>query len=233
MQFNGTSVVITGAGRGLGRALAVGFASEGAQVALVDLTPVNLDETERQLLDMGADCLAVTADVSKKRQVQGALAQVVERFDALDVLINNAGVWPTGPILTMDEWDWDRTIAVNLRAPFLMIQSAARLMHDQGGGNIINIGAGELRGEHLANSAAYAASKTGLVQLTRAAAIELAPSRIRVNLVAPQTSSGSPAGELSQEQTQWQAAVVDAVLYLASPRAKFVTGEVIAVQSFG
>jgi NAD(P)-dependent dehydrogenase (short-subunit alcohol dehydrogenase family) len=158
------------------------------------------------------------------------LEQTLDRFNRLDILINNAQVEPTAAILTMDEWDWDRTVAVNLKAPFLMMQSAARIMQDQGGGSIVNIGVTGIQGDHLAQKAAYAATKSALGVLTQAAALELAALNIRVNMIAVGRYRGATAkvrpdeGDLSL----WQAAA-DAALYLSSSDAKFITGETLSV----
>jgi 3-oxoacyl-[acyl-carrier protein] reductase len=232
MRFKGKVVLVTGAGRGLGRGISLAFGQEGARLAINDLTPINLDETEELLLAMGADCLSVTCDISKKAQVQELLESVFDHYGRLDILVNNASVEPSSPLMTMDEWDWDRTVAVNLKGPFLTMQSTARIMKDQGGGKIVNIGAGNLRGDNLASRPAYAASKEGLLALTRAAAIEMAPHNIRVNMVAPDRirpiNRGS--GTATADDSLRCAAVAEAVLYLCSNEAKFITGEVISMK---
>jgi NAD(P)-dependent dehydrogenase (short-subunit alcohol dehydrogenase family) len=232
MRFKDKVVLITGAGRGLGRRISLAFGQEGARLAINDLTPINLDETEELLLANGADCLSVMCDISKKAQVQGMIESVIDHYGNLDILVNNAGVEPSSPLMTMDEWDWDRTMAVNLKGPFLTMQSTARIMKDQGGGKIVNIGAGNFRGDNLACRSAYAASKEGLSALTRAAAIEMAPHNIRVNMVAlGRIRPVNPGSETaSVDDSLWYAAVAEAVLYLCSNEAKFVTGEVISMK---
>ncbi len=228
MRFKDKVVLVTGAGRGIGRSIALAFGREGAKLAINDLTPVNLDDTETRLLEGGAECLAFTCDVSRKTQFQSMLEGLLDHFGRLDILVNNAGVEPVASILTMDEWDWDRALAVNLKAPFLTMQSAGRIMRDQGGGVILNLGGGELRGEALGQRGAYAASKYGLLALTRAAAIEFALYGIRVNMLSPYSHRGE-RGVDSPGDSSWQEAVADAALYLCSDDAKFVTGEVISI----
>jgi 3-oxoacyl-[acyl-carrier protein] reductase len=235
MRFQDEVILITGAGRRLGRTLALAFGREGARLAINDLTPVNLDETERQLNAMGVEVFAITCDISKKMQVQGMIEAIRDRYDLLNILINNAAVEPSCDLMVMDEWDWDRTLAVNLKGPFLTMQSAARVMQAQGGGRMVNIGASRLRGEDLAQRPAYAASKEGLLALTRAAALEFAPYNIRVNAVCP--------GRMRYDQDEQEPdqrpgapwvtpdAVADAVLYLCSSEAQFLTGEVIHVDA--
>lgn len=235
MQFQNKVVLITGAGRGLGRAISIAFGQEGARLAINDLTPVNLDETERLLKDSGAEVFAINCDVAKKMQVQSMIERVLDQFGRLDVLINNAAVQPVAAMMTMDEWDWDRTIAVNLKGPFLTMQSAARVMSEQAGGSIVNLGAGRLPGAYLAQLAAFATSKEGLLALSRAAAIEFAEHNIRVNVVCPgHVRQASREGvAVTRDYSIRSMAVADAVLYLCSDRAKFITGEVIHVDAGG
>lgn len=233
MRFQDKVILITGAGRGLGRAIAIAFGQEGARLAINDLTPVNLDETERHLKDLGVDVLTITCDISKKMQVQNMIEAVRDSFGRLDILINNAAVQPMTPLMAMDEWDWDRTIAVNLKGPFLTMQSAARVMSEQAGGSIVNLGAGRLPGAYLAQRPAYTASKEGLLALSRTAAIEFATHNIRVNVVCPGQVRLASEEEVTEKPGRGvtPAAVADAVLYLCSDDAKFVTGEVLTIDA--
>jgi 3-oxoacyl-[acyl-carrier protein] reductase len=180
-------VLVTGAGRGLGRQLALSLAQRGAWVAANDITPVNLDETLALVEAHGAPGQArpYLADVSSKIAVQTMLLQVLDDWGRLDAVVNNAAVHPAMPLLDMDEWDWRRVVDVNLTGAFLVTQIAGRVMREQGGGAIVNIGDGRVELDDVALAAGYAASKAALAALTQAAARDLAPFQIRVNAVCP------------------------------------------------
>jgi len=235
-EFEGKVVLVTGAGRGIGRAISLAFAREGAQLALNDLTPVNLDTTVDQLVGIGARAVGFTADVSRKPQIQQMVEEVRATFGHIDVLVNNAAVAPRAHLLKMDEWDWDRTLGVNLKGPFLLIQSVGRVMADEGGGVILNIASAQARGGVLPERGGYLASKAGLLALTRQAAVELAAYNVRVNAVCPgdflagtddasglMADASQLAGGLALEP------IADAVLYLCSKRAEFVTGDCLVI----
>lgn len=186
--FQDKVVLVTGAGRGAGRAAALAFAERGARVAANDLTPVNLDQTLAEIGAAGGQARPYLEDVAKKMPVQAMIEAVLEDWGQIDVLINNAGVHPHASILSMDEWDWTRTLEVNLSGPFYLMQSVGRVMIDRGrGGVILNVAAQlDPAQEGLpAQSAAYLASKNGLIGLSRAAALEFAAYNIHVGCVCP------------------------------------------------
>ena len=131
-EFAGKTVLVTGAGRGIGRVIAEAFAAQGANVAANDVTPINLDVTVERITAAGGRCKGYVFDVAMKMPVQAMIEQVREDWGSLDILVNNAGVEPHASILEMDEWDWRRTIDVNLSGPFFTIQSAARVMQRAG-----------------------------------------------------------------------------------------------------
>lgn len=181
-DFSGKVVLITGAGKGKGRELSLAFAQQGAIVAANDISPLNVDQVVEQILQAGGQARAYVEDVAKKMSAQALVNQVEDDWGRIDVLIQHAAVEPHASLLSMDEWDWHRTLDVNLTGAFLMLQSVARVMRTRGGGVIINLvtgfgsGVGRERG-------AYLASMAGLVELTRQAAQELGPLGIRVHAV--------------------------------------------------
>lgn len=190
-------MLVTGAGRGLGRELAVAFARQGAFVAANDLTPVNLDRTLEEMRATAGDNSAreFLFDVAFQLQCRAMVAEVVSELGRLDVLVNAARVMPKAHVLDMDEWDWRRTMDVNLGAGFFLTQTAGRVMADQGGGVIVNFSAtagerDETSAQHGSGYAAFRASQAGLIALTRAAADELAPNGVRVYLITSSDSSG-------------------------------------------
>jgi 3-oxoacyl-[acyl-carrier protein] reductase len=174
--------LVTGAGKGTGRLVAEALAAGGAQVAANDITPVNLDETVRRIASTGGRVKAYVQDVSKKIPVQALVNMVLDDFGRIDILVNCAEVEPQKSVLEMDEWDWQRTMDVNLSGAFLLTQSVARLMKEKGGGIIIHVGR---RATSETGKAAYFASKAGLEAMVQAAAKELSILNIHAFHVQP------------------------------------------------
>jgi|SRR5271157_1562221 len=181
-NFTESVVLITGAGKGLGRRLALAFASQGAYVAVNDVSPVNLDDTVSQVEAAGGHVRAYVEDIAKKMPVQTLLNQVLEDWGRIDILVNCAEVEPTLSVLEMDDWDWQRTLDVNLTGAFLLTQSVGRIMREKGGGVILHVGE-RAKGPEL--RAAYFASKAALAALSALAAYELSEYGIRVYHVQP------------------------------------------------
>ena len=176
-EFAGKVVLITGAGKGTGAALAESFAARGARVALNDISPINVDEVAARITSSGGQARTYLHDVAKKVGVQALVKQVEDDWGRVDILIQHAAVEPHTPLLNLDEWDWHRTLDVNLTGAFLVLQSLVRVMRAQGGGVIVNlVGSSEVAG-------AYAASMDGLRGLSEAAARELGPFGIKVHAV--------------------------------------------------
>lgn len=178
----GRVVLITGAGKGRGRALAEAFAARGALVAANDISPVNVDEAVAHIRSRGGRAVAFIHDVAKKSGVQALVNELEDAYGRIDVLIQHAAVEPRLPLLEMDEWDWHRVLDVNLTGAFLMFQSVGRVMRAQGGGVIINLVPGSSPGAEK-DRGAYVASMAGLLSLTRVAAEELAEHHVRVHAV--------------------------------------------------
>lgn len=180
-QLAGKVVLITGAGKGSGRALARVLAERGAIVAANDISPINVEEVVEEIVAQGGCARAYIEDVAKKLGAQNLVKQVEDEFGRLDVLINHASVRPHDALLDMDEWDWHRTLDVNLTGGFLMTQSAGRVMRGQGSGVIVNLVTRNQ--ESAGNEAAFVASMQGLAGFTSQSARELSPYGIRVHLV--------------------------------------------------
>lgn len=242
-DFQDKVVLVTGAGRGIGRAIAEAFARHGACVAANDVTPINLDETIRRITASGGKCKDYVHDVAMKMPVQAMIEEIRDDWGKIDILINNAGVEPHASILNMDEWDWRRTIDVNLTGPFFALQSIGRVMRESGGGAIVNIASIAGRAGGLRDRSAYVASKMGLIGLTREAAREFAPYNIRVNAVCPGVIETEMTAALRQNEAmmrKWLEEipagrlgtvddVVSLVLFLCSDGAAYLTGQAINV----
>ena len=243
MNFEGKVVLVTGAGRGIGREIAVSFSSQGAYVAANDITPINLDQTIEQINAAGGVAKDFVTDISKKMPVQAMVAQILDQWERIDILVNNAGVEPHAPLLELDAWDWQRTLDVNLSGAFYTIQTVAREMRAQGSGVIVNIASIAGRAHGLKDRSAYVASKMGLIGLTREAARELAADNIRVNAVCPGVIAMEMTADLRQDEAmvaRWledipqhrlghPQDIAGIVMFLCSDAARYITGQAINV----
>ena len=234
------TALVTGAARGIGRAVAVKLLADGWRVALLDIDGETLAATMGALGQPEAT-LAITADVSDPAAVAGAVAQVAARFGRLDALVNNAGIAIFKPLLETTFEDWSRVLAVNLSGPFLCTQAAVPLMTEGGGGAIVNITSiSALRASTL--RVAYGTSKAGLAHLTKQQAVELAQYGIRVNAVAPGPVDTAMARAVHNPpiRADYHAAIplgrygleeelAETIVFLCTERASYVTGQMIAV----
>ncbi len=229
-------VIVTGATRGIGRAVAEGFLAAGAKVALVGRSESILEQ-----LEAGQAGIAIRADVSSAEDRQRICQQTREQLGAIDVLVNNAGITRSGEGEYLEE-DWDATLDVNLKAPFFLSQLVAQGMRDQQGGSIVNVGSIGAR-VGMPDNPAYQASKGGLLQLTRAMARDWAVWNVRVNQVNPgyihtEMSAASYADPEKREERaertmlgRWGTPddLVGACLFLASAASSYMTGTDINV----
>jgi NAD(P)-dependent dehydrogenase (short-subunit alcohol dehydrogenase family) len=239
-QLDGLAAVVTGADRGVGKGIALELAKRGCRVAVnYHVTPELADPTVAELQALGVDAFAVRADVRVRADVEAMMQAAVDRFGRLDVLVNNAGVQTWKPFLEVDDEEWDLVIDTNLKGGFLCAQAAAKHMK-AAGGSIIFIGSGSNK-VPFPTLVAYTASKGGIEMLTKVAAVELGPHRIRVNCVAPGAveiertrlekpdyagtwGRATPLGRVGYPQD-----VGSVVAFLASDDGKFVTGQTIWV----
>lgn len=228
--------VVTGAGQGIGAAIAKRLSQEGAKLVLVDINEDCLKDISAQLK---TNFLCVSADISKKDQVLAMIEQAKDHFGTVDILVNNAGIIRDGFLAKLSEEDWDKVMDVNLKGPFLCCQAVFDIMKAQNSGKIVNIVSRSWLGN--IGQANYSASKGGLVSLTRTLALELARFQINVNAVAPglietpMTKSmpeDARARLLRMQPTGKMGSVDDiaaAVCFLSSGDAQFINGQIIHV----
>lgn len=240
--LDGRFALVTGASKGVGKGIALELGRQGCQVAVnYHSDRAGAEATVAELAALGATGFAIRGDVGVKADVDAMFAATLERFGRLDVMVNNAGVQTWKPLLELTEAEWDRVIDTNLKGAFLCTQLAGRAMKETGGGAIINIGSGCNKWA-FPNLVDYTASKGGVEQFTKVAAVELGRYQIRVNCVAPgsvevertKAESGTDYATIWSKLTPLgrvglPADVAHAVAFLASPQADFITGQTIYV----
>jgi NAD(P)-dependent dehydrogenase (short-subunit alcohol dehydrogenase family) len=239
--FNGRVALVTGAGSGIGRVIALAFASRGAAVVAADIDEPGVVETVRQVEAAGGRALLVVADVTDEADVERMVASTVATFGRLDFASNNAGIeGPRGTVAELPKDGWERVLAVNLTGTFLCMRAELREMVAQGSGAIVNTAsaAGLVGAPQMAP---YAASKSGIIGLTRTAAVEVASLGVRVNAVAPglvdagltdhaprefikAVTAASPIGRMARAEE-----IAAAVLWLCSDESSFVVGQTLPV----
>ena len=248
--FHGKNVVVTGGAYGIGRGIALGFAGEGANVAIADINEEVGSTVISQINDNGSKAILVTADVSSAKGCQKVISETVKSFGGIDILINNVGISPPESYLALDavpESLWDRIMNVNLKSYFLMSKFAIPEIRKRGGGVIINTAS--VQGlQSMKGVSAYAASKGGILSLTRQMSLEYASENIRVLAVNPGTIDTEMVRVMAANVTEdtheiiqeWgkshpigrvgtPADIANVVLFLASDKASFMTGEYVNV----
>lgn len=253
MLLSGQVTIITGGGRGIGRAIALRFAREGSAVVLAARTQKEIDSVAAELKASGGKAASIAADVSGESDCQAIASEARKQFGRVDILVNNAGI--LGPVKPAEETspeEWDEVIAVNLRAPFLLSRLVLPEMYERRSGAIINIASVAAKAAFQWNSS-YAASKAGLVGLTRTLAAEAARKGVRVNAICPgpvpETEMSAMLGKglaerlhadpdelfkgflerILQGKPQTAGDIADAALFLASPQAAAITGQTLNV----
>ena len=244
MRLEGKVAMITGAASGIGRAMAIEFAAEGASVVIADTSETGGTEVADAIRENGGVAKFVNTDVTRAQDAEGAVSRAVELYGALDILMNNAGIMVQGSVTEITEEDWDRVLSVNLKGPFLCSKYAIRQFRQQAtGGAIVNTGSVN---SYYAEGgiAAYCASKGALIQLTRAMAIDHGDEGIRVNCLCPgwtETPLNAPFFDSTPDARQLAGRlqaigrvaspeeIAKVALFLASDEASFVTGSAYVV----
>jgi 2-hydroxycyclohexanecarboxyl-CoA dehydrogenase len=246
MRLNGKTALVTGGGRGIGRAIALGLAEEGAQVAVLDILEDNARAVAGEIEGLGKKSLALGADLTRRADVNRAVADVLAQWGQIDILVNNAGWDKLEPFLESEEETWDRILAINWKAVLYVCKAALPHMVERGGGKVVNIASDAGRVGSM-GEAVYAGTKGAIIAFSKTLAREMARHRITVNVVCPgltetpllqglrqqsprtervldAVTRAIPLGRVGQPED-----VAGAVVYLASPAADYVTGQTLSV----
>lgn len=240
IELNNKVAVVTGSGRGIGKAIALKLAQAGAKVVISDINEATVNETVNEFKAQGLDAIGVAANVTVAEDCTKLMDEAVKNFGALDILVNNAGITKDGLIIRMDESDWDAVIAVNLKGVYLCSKAAIKIMMKKKTGNIINL-ASVVGITGNAGQANYSATKGAVISLTKTLAKEYASRKIRVNAIAPGFIQSEMTDKIPEKERNAMISTIplkrlgqpediaDAALFLASDLASYVTSQVIVV----
>jgi 2-hydroxycyclohexanecarboxyl-CoA dehydrogenase len=246
LKLSGRTALVTGAGRGIGRAIALALAREGCQVGVADILPGSAEATAAEVEALGVKGLALPVDLTSRAEVERMVAQALAQFGQIDVLVNNAGWDRMGLFLDTDEDTWDRIIAVNLKAMLYVCKAVLPQMVARGGGKVVNV-ASDAGRVGSSGEAVYSATKGAVIAFSKALAREMARHRISVNVVCPgltetpllqslrdqspkmekileAVTRATPLGRVATPEE-----IAEAVAFLASPAADFITGQTLSV----
>jgi len=243
MKLQGKAAIVTGAGRGIGRAIALALAQEGAQVAVADIIRENAEAVQKEIEALGVKALAIQADLTKRAEVNRMVDSVIGQFGQIDILVNNAGWDKVQPFLESDEETWEKVIAINYKAVLHTCKATLPHMVARGGGKIVNISSDAGR-VGSTGEAVYAGTKGAVIAFSKSLAREVARHQITVNVICP----GLTETALLEESRQAMPKVIEAitksiplrrtgqpediakaVVFFASPMADYVTGQVLSV----
>ncbi len=246
MRLRNKVAIITGAGSGIGRATALLFSKEGAKVAIVEIDRDRGQKTVDMIREKGQEALLALTDITDPSQVKSMVTKVIEVYGKINILVNNAGLYVQGDVINTNEEQWDRIMAVNLRAAFLCCKYCIPPMIEKGGGVVINVSS-EAGIVAIKNQIAYNVSKAGLISLTKSIALDFASQNIRANCVCPGTTETSLVASALAKQADPERArrelervrpanrlgkpeeIAYGILYLASDESPYATGAILSV----
>ncbi len=234
----GRTAIVTGAGAGVAKAIALQLALSGAQLVVNDQNPDRVDTTVDEILASGGKAVGVQGDISNRFQVSALIEQARDAYGKIDYLVNGVGIYRAEPFLGVDEWDLRRQVEVNIIGTFFCIQLLSRVMADEGGGVILNLSSTAGYTHTIEQGVGYATGKAGIVAMTQQAARELAPKGIRMNVLcignvdeSDMPTVTNPSNALQRLGTPDEAA--NAALFLLSDAASFITGQALVVDGGG